>query len=468
MALASWRPPGLPQQPPEVSRPCQKQLSPRSHLLQVVSEALDIPVQQQHLQHQQQCQQEQLLGVALQTPEVVETAKKFEISRQSSPTPPPPISKTNVVTASDGQISNGFVLHGQNLPYVFEEATDPSGARKKSSKILPVCAVCGKKFVCVTTMKRHLVTHTGEKPFSCKICGKQYTQKGNLRVHERTHRNDRPFQCQICHQKFYRKEPMQKHQWRQHGIVHLKSGRTTSAKEMPVEQQKNLTALGGHNNQSVTNDSDHPKVEIKTTAASSSPSPTNENNNETSPIKLKMKLAYQQQQQILLMDQCKIEQSPNPIFKNTNNSSSSPSDDLKSRSNNNWIQEDKPLDLSCSKSNNNSCIISQKFREIPQQKLRLSDINQPSQLPITITTTEKTNTKTILPFSKTYTTTITNVPTTTIQMSDATGTLSKLLQNFSTKSTTPAAANNNPPMPNQCSKLLLHGLFQSEGNTRTI
>ena len=128
MALASWRPStGHLPQPPDVSRPCQKQLSPRSHLLQVVSEALDIPI------HQQQQQQELLGGVPLQTPEVViaeksAAAKKFDFSRQSSPSPPTS-SKTNVVTASDGQISNGFVLHGHNLPYVFEEATDPSGKK---------------------------------------------------------------------------------------------------------------------------------------------------------------------------------------------------------------------------------------------------------------------------------------------------------------------------------------------------
>merc|ERR1719461_823272 len=128
---------------------------------------------------------------------------------------------TRAVVANDTDVSNGFVKDGKTLPYVFE--ANDAGFRKRSSKILPECAICGKKFVCVTTMKRHLVTHTGERPFNCKICGKQYTQKGNLRVHERTHRNDRPFECNICHQNFFRKEPMQKHQWRQHGIGHYKS-----------------------------------------------------------------------------------------------------------------------------------------------------------------------------------------------------------------------------------------------------
>merc|ERR1712079_894800 len=129
--------------------------------------------------------------------------------------------RLTTISTNKHEVANGFVKNGSSLPYVYE--TNDSGNRKRSSKMIPICGICGKKFVCVTTMKRHLVTHTGEKPFSCKVCGKQYTQKGNLRVHERTHRNDRPFECHVCHQKFYRKEPMQKHQWRQHGIIHHKT-----------------------------------------------------------------------------------------------------------------------------------------------------------------------------------------------------------------------------------------------------
>jgi len=460
--MSSWR------QPPfEVSR-CNKQvLSPRSHLLQVVSEALDIPQQQEY--------QDRGIGRhddeedAILPPEVV-SVSNFQHSK-------------TVVSASDGQVSNGFVLHGQNLPYVFEEATDPSGARKKSSKILPVCAVCGKRFVCVTTMKRHLVTHTGEKPFSCKICGKHYTQKGNLRVHERTHRNDRPFECQICHQKFYRKEPMQKHQWRQHGIVHLKSGRTSTSsgsgeENSAVSIPRNYTALvkadpdpGTKSNkiQDLDQHSAVPKpikLSYETTAenlvnnAKTTPKkPTTTkiiheiqtNNAETSPIKLKMKMAYHQhlidshnaplhsamqeqedEEEHLIKEQCKIME----------------------KSTSKWMtsmdQDPKPLDLS--------------------SKSSLSDHNQPSLLP-----TINTNNFTI-PKQKHITTTVTtNVPT--IQMSDSQRTLSKLLQNFTTKSNSnPANATGTPESPRKVSlhmsvnnrSKLLHGLFQSETHTRAI
>jgi len=140
--------------------------------------------------------------------------------------------RLTTISTNKHEVANGFVKNGSSLPYVYE--TNDSGNRKRSSKMIPICGICGKKFVCVTTMKRHLVTHTGEKPFSCKVCGKQYTQKGNLRVHERTHANHRPFECNICKQKFYRKEPMQKHQWRQHAIVHFKTRPANSSSAAPL------------------------------------------------------------------------------------------------------------------------------------------------------------------------------------------------------------------------------------------
>jgi len=196
---------------------------PVRNALQVISEALDIP-QQQEQEHADE--DSNVSSYVDNSPPGGATGPATQ--HLLSETPPPHFhnaaaagNATKTIVASDADVSNGFVKSGRSLPYVFEASE--SGIRKRSSKILPVCAVCEKRFVCVTTMKRHLVTHTGEKPFSCKVCGKQYTQKGNLRVHERTHRNDRPFECHVCHQKFYRKEPMQKHQWRQHGIIHHKT-----------------------------------------------------------------------------------------------------------------------------------------------------------------------------------------------------------------------------------------------------
>lgn len=47
------------------------------------------------------------------------------------------------------------------------------------------CFVCGKVFKRRYDVQRHMVTHTGEKPFQCKHCPSRYTENGNLLKHMR-------------------------------------------------------------------------------------------------------------------------------------------------------------------------------------------------------------------------------------------------------------------------------------------
>ncbi|XP_077391694.1 uncharacterized protein LOC144027763 [Festucalex cinctus] len=80
--------------------------------------------------------------------------------------------------------------------------------QKRKKTMMEKCPECGKA---CKRLREHMLTHTGEKPFTCLVCGRGFSVKQNMKRHMSLHTGERPHSCSLCPKRYYSKTDLKRH-----------------------------------------------------------------------------------------------------------------------------------------------------------------------------------------------------------------------------------------------------------------
>ncbi|XP_057556744.1 zinc finger and BTB domain-containing protein 46 [Hippopotamus amphibius kiboko] len=81
------------------------------------------------------------------------------------------------------------------------------------------CPYCSFSAMHQCILKRHMRSHTGERPYPCEICGKKFTRREHMKRHTLVHSKDKKYVCKLCSRVFMSAASVGiKHGSRRHGV----------------------------------------------------------------------------------------------------------------------------------------------------------------------------------------------------------------------------------------------------------
>ena len=96
------------------------------------------------------------------------------------------------------------------------DRTSKTGCNKSASK----CSICLISFSKTSSLRRHMMSHTGEKPHTCNLCNFACSSTSGLNRHLMNHMQEKPYICNQCGKTFSANSLLEIHK-RSHQMAHL-------------------------------------------------------------------------------------------------------------------------------------------------------------------------------------------------------------------------------------------------------